>query len=137
MTHHPSPMDIHSARIASYARFMIQTPDEKIAVLYGVLDWLEANPDNAITHAMAQDDSGWNLDPRCADAACFCFVGRLQHETRLPDNLYGLKSWFSDLGVTTGVFIGTNDAHADKKERFTALRKKIDDLALANGVTPS
>lgn len=43
--------------IADYNRSMVQTPAEKIAILYDVLGWLEANPDKAITGTLAIDDN--------------------------------------------------------------------------------
>lgn len=103
------------------------TPAAKVAALYAALDWLEANPDKAITHDSATDDTGFPVAPGDPSATCFCFVGRVQREVK--HKAFGFSLWLLELGTSTDVFIAINDAPCEKAERFRALRRYIDDIA--------
>lgn len=107
-----------------------QTPAQKIATLYGVIDWLEANPDKALVGDSAKDDEGFPVDPNSVNATCFCFVGRLQHVTKLSayTNI-GVPRYLLEINGSSNKFIDMNDKTPDPAERFQKLRAYIDELA--------
>lgn len=114
------------------------SPTQKIAILRSVVDWLEANPRHAITGKMALSFLGEPCDPKAVTATCFCFLGRLIHDTgiaseRVVFNGFALKidnvvTYLEDIGASAVEFAEINDGYLEPASRFAALRKYIDEL---------
>lgn len=109
------------------------TNDEKIAIMNRTVDWLEANPDNAIRGAMAKDKHGNHCSPFDPRATCFCFVGRLALNADVRGQDTGdfkidIEHWLSSLRASRGDLQSRNDGNPNHGRRFHSLRSYIEQL---------